>query len=1592
MEQVSAEAYMNRDREVQRFYQDENQRAETPFLVKAGVGIAVAAGVLSAAHRTGAMRKIARHLDTQTRATKEAWTSTWQEQGQLFRGEDKLTLERMSALKKGFFEKRDERVAHYTNIYTPAGILETRTFDMEKALQKRQQLIGKKVSEGVYEGDVAYHIQESFRFDAVMNEAKNHTFFQKNQDLFPQLQQAITNGQLGVLDYGSMEQLKLLLNRQGKGLENNKDALNALMEAREKYQGRNFTPNSEEAFKAIEEMQKRVGKFTAEQITNATRQQGVIKDVVIGHKQATVQDILDLHAASKIRINKDLEVQLQDVLKKNKEFAHAVFDENLYLSTKNGELFDYQSFSTIKRNTAEWWANTIPGGLLHLRDILNVKTAREEAGIKIFQRGVTLSSLNAHRGFEVGQQLDHEVLFAYGKFIKLHDREAIASETAATILNPTRDMYLTSSSFGTMGKMQRHVSNMMTEDKDRGIVTELFDLGNQDKDSVGIQAVSMFTKFFKKDWEPNRIKSAIQNGLKTPEDFFALNTYFQLNTQGFTPRVLNQLKGTYSSSVESFIKKEINGEAFDFSKDEHIIELFKEIGAIDKLKTSSPHTELKTLYRQFERDPDSILYKKTPIGESNPLLGHHTRVKTGIDEIRQQTSLYLLSERMLSQSTDRTFMPLAERFRTELKGLHQRGKIWTTDLEQAEELVNYSIFRSQGFDIFQNRDQTLNRVSRLFQTNSGFQDSMIQMSKRTNPWWERFSSSRPENLVGDPYVVINESSVGKVFTQPDKWNSIKQVGREINPFTGRNNLEDVSTLSLFGTYYPVYRLQDALGNIGLGFSDASMGSAAQMFSSLFLKRLLPVYAGVEAVKYADWKVDQLTGEGLDERWENYKANDRLDKAYQRTEEELYQLRRARSLKPGIEHFEAMPEIHLPGIGPVGPGDFLNLLSAPLAGYAPLHKEDLLSYEETLDDLYTGVEEQRKSRWWFMGSKSAYRGDRVTEFAPNSFRQAHSDWEWSNTGATGEEYFGNHLLPNPENPLGFLSFALGLRDPYWYEKKHYYDRPYLLTGELFNPNTVLLGDIGNATIGRLIKPVKEMHEAYWDDPVLIHQEQTSQLGDRPIAPIRTRISPAGRVGHEVLATPDQYGATYVEPSASYLVSYERDENQEYTGSYVATDVGTNETIYVPAGVADDYTTEEAFVQARAPEPVHSQLKAVTNTATVPSYQAQISTQPRAMMDQEYAYKQEIMYRKMGRIKDPRDGSWRTQEFIENWTEPLGVYKWIVGDELVGRDPYTNETVIQRADAAYNASNRFWESELGSLGSQLSEIGRRFIRRDDGMLDVYNPIRNEMPNWLPGDNYFVNFQIGDAMSKVPHGERRLPGEGYESLNPLHSDETGRYGSFDKFKILADVAPWSDEYRFWNQYVLENEEDKDLRKEAVQIRKQVSKRKQKFDFQNYRFKDNDITLENVTVKKFLDDYTFLTNELGDQPIRLAGFEYRKKAEGVLQSYFQEGDEVTIGIAQDASQRIARDTYGTMRAVVYNELGNINQKIIERAEMVENENDFSAPGIYARFTPREIKKASIWEGLAHGSSPLNTKFLQVRTAVEEYERDQIYGKLFAA
>lgn len=1603
------EAIPTRDPEyMKKYYQDEEDREGGLSLVeKAGVGVLTGIAGYAIARRSGIGHRFGRFLERDVQAYRQGAREAFDKSRIPKLNGTNTDFTRMANQmkedfakgQKEFKEKYDESRAN----------LERREMDMERMMRQFNEVIGRK---NTTEGYMYTLIDDSMRYKRMLDEIKKSKSktIQENQD---SVIKAIQSMNPNAIKRMSDKDFATHLSKNGI---KDKHLINKVESIRIKTNSFNYlSKKDKKTIAMMNNNRDRMSEIFVQETKDVIKQ-NKFKNALGGGRLATVEDVMKMHKQKKFKLSNSMIDSLNQAIKIDNSFKNAVFDSKLVIrkNKKKGEYIeDYHVYKDMNRKALDWFSGTMPGGILHARDLSNTLEGKELFHTYVMRRGTQQPTINAQMGKKNAEYLDEHVIKIGGKVVRAADERTLIDQKPLEILNPKRDIYLTSSMYGSIPRMVRHVGETMTENDTpyNNKVFEILDIGKQDKDNNFHKVTSIFTKFFDEDWTRNWATNTMNQGLKSSEDYHRMNSFFRWNSKPLSNRSLHTLNGNFDAITQS----QINDLGINFSKDEDYIRLFEKIGE-SELKLGNGDPNLLSTYKKYKMDPERFLKQKTPYGESSFIMGEQNMTRTGFDDIKVTLSEHLIgsAQRKIYQDNPELNMEQSmENVRNMFDNFYKNGEISHSDYIGSQESINYKLFQQAGANINKATASAIVKTNELF-NDTRFYNTALKTIQRGNPIWESTVKTKPENTTEDVMIAVNKSDV--FSNMMGVLDSSKSVGERfksfIDPFTqlsgGRDRMEDFTTISMI-PYYAGYRLQDMLGSIGLGLSDKSMGSAVQIASSLFMKRLLPAYMGVETYKYADYKMDEWTGEGLDERYQNMIADNRLDDSYNMTEQERQQELHNKQLKPGLEHWEAMPEITLPFIGSIGPGHIANTASNIFFANTDLEADSAMTTDEVIDDLYNGEEEVRKSRWWTAGSKSAYRGDRISEFAPNAFRQAHSDWEWSGTGMTGEEYFSSRLYPTLENPLGMLGQMIGTVDPYSFEKKHMEDRPYLLTGELFNPNTMFFGDVMNKTIGQLIKPVEQMHEEYWGDPTLVQQVSDSETDNSERirnTPVTTQISSGGRMKNVIYGTPEDYGgyddtqATGILPTSAiaynnqqgrFIVSNQKDAQGFSTGGMMLHDLSDNTTAYVPASIATSGLRYEE-IKGLAQENDASKYIRFEGTPTyTQTYDAQVSTAPRAMYDEEYAYKNELRNRKLENVYDPRSKEWGAQEFIENWSEPLGVYKWLFNDEVLGYDPYANKMVMQKADAATNFSNDFWESNLGSLGASYSEFARRFIRRDDGNLDFYNPIKNTMPDWLPGSNYFINFQEGDPYIKVDHGERRLPGAAYESLNELHPDEFGDYGAFDRFKILGDVAPWSDEYKYWSQFLMDNLEDEDLRKEATDIRHQVSDRKAKYDFQNYRFKNNDVEWYDVKVDKILDGTTFKSKEFGNQAIRLAGVDHHQNPDGLLDAYLDEGQTVRIGIAKDENKRVSKDTYKTMNAVILDGTYNINQDIIQRGFMRENENDFSAPGIQSRFTKDEISQGKRWETMAHADNPFNTKFLQVRTAVEEYERDQIYGKNWA-
>lgn len=136
-----------------------------------------------------------------------------------------------------------------------------------------------------------------------------------------------------------------------------------------------------------------------------------------------------------------------------------------------------------------------------------------------------------------------------------------------------------------------------------------------------------------------------------------------------------------------------------------------------------------------------------------------------------------------------------------------------------------------------------------------------------------------------------------------------------------------------------------------------------------------------------------------------------------------------------------------------------------------------------------------------------------------------------------------------------------------------------------------------------------------------------------------------------------------------------------------------------------------------------------------------------------------------------------------------------EDLFGADLDTLGGVqLARSGEMSNAAREIVDLNLGGMLG-FGEAQRRFIPTNAGAIpDTVNPLPNSMPTWLPHNtnNFYIDFSKGDPYAQIETGYSRLPGRGFEELNPnLKGMNPEYYPDIYKYKILTDVALGSNEY---------------------------------------------------------------------------------------------------------------------------------------------------------------------------------------------------------
>jgi hypothetical protein len=640
--------------------------------------------------------------------------------------------------------------------------------------------------------------------------------------------------------------------------------------------------------------------------------------------------------------------------------------------------------------------------------------------------------------------------------------------------------------------------------------------------------------------------------------------------------------------------------------------------------------------------------------------------------------------------------------------------------------------------------ESVQAAVRFFQTSPEAQEALGAYAGRKAHLWDshiqpeehmlrsaELFSQRGYNLIGELNQALkaNGGDWGAAFKEviQGPW------GRQYAAFfTG--NQRDVTETTLMLEYVP-RRLNEGLGSVGipgthssLGLPDRDLLSGGSILGNLFLKRVLPVGVGYELYRYLDYKGEELGTGGPSDLYANVRSH-LADARAHLVGKRILGVRR--ELLPGLEKW-------LPERDPEEEKEFRE------GGYEPV----------------------RKGRFWLMGSRSQFQGDKVSYFLPAADKVARSHWQGAeNVDTNTADYWSHSLLPLPENLfLGPLSHFLDLS---WWERKHASgpnaERPYPVSSPLVDPNT-LHGPFINAILGPLLKPQEVYYPEYVPrsaggtatrEDLRRINEGLKRGADRDgiqalVGGAGTGGGYTGEYGYTGLGSPGVVGPRGRGPIAAIgQVSPGGEigiENLPSGGGGRSAGHGGGSGGPTPVGWGTGPGHTQRLTRRELTQ-INEQLKAGMGGGTPRSAAtvARLSAQKGVWADEDLD------------LINPQSG---TVAGANALLDAAGLYGYLI-EQVAPAEQHG--LVLPNAQEALGYNRRFYELELGGLGGELSEIGRRFLPRKKRVEGNWNPVPNHSASWLPDGSYFLDFHHGDPFAAVPRGELRLPGAAYERLHP-------------------------------------------------------------------------------------------------------------------------------------------------------------------------------------------------------------------------------------
>lgn len=1346
-----------------------------------------------------------------------------------------------------------------------------------------------------------------------------------------------------------------------------------------------------------------------------------IKDKLLGDKKVTVGYVLDhpdkfndatgkyirsegaVTEKSTIDILREIEEKMDESNKKL--FRSLAIDPHLRMNSK-GEVYSLRRFDDLKRSVVRAAASTMPGKIFKLRDLDMSATIPK---IIEFTKGSINPVLAALEEDNKTKRIRSNYYYLAGKTYRYNEKDNKLEE-----IKEMRDATIMSSRFGAGANLYTDIMGLNAERvREKGSLERLFDV-NASVETGELESLKSFLtgrrdgnyiRNILKDFQEGNITDTHEQYKKLVE----LNEYINKRIRGLSDSQLDSLQSevSYIADKYNYDVSEANT-LYDILKTNDPLELLDRAMGLAKTNDKFRSMSLNTLLNKVVKDQAEF---KNSIEKAADITGAwENDAVVGLDyeqQLRKELSKeYLLSIRdSFGSKDDYTF----------IKRLIDRTKMTRTESERAKEFSYYTLLNYTTDNLltgsanrlidFAAEDGTMitesdvrSRVGHAVSLLSGriMTEGGQDASKTLKSIIE--DSSLPSMLhaagrdssedfrsqyIDSNFVMIHRNAALDIIGSINKsiqTNSISPIKDNVLDIwkqltAGANDASNVSTLTLF-PYFFLRRLgADDMPQF-LQFSNSALSSTGALAKTI-AKRLLPLAIGETYLEWADDTVGAITG-----------------------------TRPSAGFINGLDYMDigARKMLDISGIGGILNNEsYVNPIMQYWTG-----KDGYYNADQERDYLANGYEPVRRGRYWSFGSVNEFRGSNIEYFQPNLTRRLNSDYYNKSLYNGYWDKWGHSLLPTPTAPFSPLVYIM---DPYYLEEEHKEDRPYPVSGPMFEQNTPW-GIVLNPTIGELIKPVVRMNEDRLTDDgqdvkaiiygINKHIRDTAS-GDHAYAMVfdREQIT-AGEYTAYSNPSLGQYNIRVGKTRGEQMRQDQIDalggpmelERRTYLYSG-ANGYGNGSTDGIGSSVSGGIGVSGLSGSGSSPLDLLGQ----TNRQI---YVAASRNENRGGIITTDA----IRYSKLDDILNSDDmmdliqagqGGDLVSEMATSFRLISGIYGY-GANRAFGFGESDGRQIANSSDID-SFTRSFWDESLGGIGGGAAEIGRRFIPEYRRNIRV-NPLLNTMPDWLP-----EKYRTGDPYASIPKGEARLPGKGYEALNNLHPDVYGIYGSYDRFKILADVAPNSVEYKVWKKIAQGTVTDNALKQDMQKITQRVEEQQKAHDFYPYQILGNNVEYQDATISEVNNDGTFRIKGSSDL-YTMAGIDFNIKhtnpndyeaksanqlaGKEIMEQYLAPGMSVTLAVDSNQYHKNNPDAVNSVNAAVYVDGESIAQTILEEhpdavQRKIKNRN---AADVYAMTNTAERFVGGIAEFVAHLDVPFfHDKFLRVRDPLESYNAEQIYG-----